>query len=195
MADRSAYTFRTALSGFNRADVSAYIAKTAAAHQAELEDLRQELESLRQENLSLRQELETLSPAPEAEPVPEEPPEVPEETPEVPEETPETPEELLSGDLRELELEAYRRAEAAERRAYTRADRMYRDMQAIYTRSAETMERSDRDASGAVVAIEDQLETLRQSLSALMGTLQGSAKDLEDLSRLPEDPELPSEEA
>ena len=79
----SIYKFRTALSGFHKGDVTAYIEMTAAQHRSELLDMEAELTALREENRSLQQQLNLLmlstpvtpaepapAPAPAAEPAP-----------------------------------------------------------------------------------------------------------------------------
>ena len=60
------YSFRTALGGFHRGDVSEYIASAAAAHQARIDELQEQIQRLERENESLRSRLETL---PEENPV------------------------------------------------------------------------------------------------------------------------------
>ena len=54
------YSFRTALGGFHRGDVSEYIASAAAAHQARIDELQEQIQRLERENESLRSRLETL---------------------------------------------------------------------------------------------------------------------------------------
>lgn len=101
MSESIPYVFRTAVGGFHKGDVSAYIAKTAAEHQAQLEtlksqndELERQLGALRLENDSLRRQLQTDAV------------EAKEKITE-----PEVPAEEVS--LQDKELAAYRRAEAA----------------------------------------------------------------------------------
>ena len=55
MPEPTSYAFRTVVGGFHKGDVSAYIAKTAAEHQAQIAALQNQLESLQLENEQLRQ--------------------------------------------------------------------------------------------------------------------------------------------
>ena len=116
MADSNTYSFRTALQGFNRADVVHFIEQNTAAHEAELRQLQLENSRLAQQLgdantyiVQLQQTVTSLQQAPAA------PAAVPE--PVLPPLEQETP----PSQYEELELAAYRRAEQAERKARERA--------------------------------------------------------------------------
>lgn len=148
MADFS--KFRSALNGFNRADVVAYIesanreyAEKIRALEAEANSLREENESLRGENAALQAEVQSLQEentslietlnqqttpddlsaeeAAEFEDVFDEL----EDTPAPVQAPEETAEEASAVSLDEQELAAYRRAEAAERNAVIRANKIH----------------------------------------------------------------------
>jgi regulator of replication initiation timing len=162
------YTFRTAVGGFHKGDVSEYIAMTAAAHQAQVAELKKQLETLEQENQRLLQENEQLKQA------------APEEVPPV-EAPPQAPTE-------KQELAAYRRAEAAERLACQRAKKLYAEMQTICDRSATQLDQTDAAAQGAMAAINDQLVTIRDTMTTLYDSVRQSAQALRDMGQLVPDP-------
>lgn len=190
------YTFRTAVGGFHKGDVSAYIAKTAAEHQQALAELQAKITRLEKENAMLEQQLQMLSlpelldqmlePEPSSEPEPsaETVPEAVSEAVTAPEET---PAETLSS-LKERELLAYRRAEAAERLACQRAKKLYGDIQSICDQSAATMDNADavtQDAMGIILA---QLQRIRGSVDGLSTAMQSSSEALRAMVDLVPDP-------
>ena len=93
--------FRTAVGGFHKSDVSEYIAKIAKEHQNQLQEKDKEIQQLRQQLDEARDQLSQQAAAPKPEAAPTSALEAPAES----------QEETLDW----LELEAYRRAEAAER--------------------------------------------------------------------------------
>ncbi|MBR4941247.1 MAG: hypothetical protein IKZ19_04540 [Clostridia bacterium] len=179
----SSYHFRTALSGYNKGDVTAYIEKIAAKHRFELLERERLIVELQEEIHSLNQQLNLMmmavpsaaaapaeeekpqpvaepaietgeelaapveeAPAKEApaeaepavEPEPEAPVAAEEPEPEPEEETaaPKLPTGTEDGsaylvELVSLELQAYRRAEAAERKANNRARNVYRELESL----------------------------------------------------------------
>ena len=56
----SVYQFRTALSGFHKGDVTAYIEKTALEHRSALLEQERIITELQKENRSLQQQLNLL---------------------------------------------------------------------------------------------------------------------------------------
>lgn len=179
MAEEYSHRFRTAVCGFHKGDVSAYITKIATRHQAELSGLEKELTDMQQENETLREqlsalqaELETLQGVPEAEP----------------EQTAPEPHVCMPENINELELAAYRRAEAAERLAYQRAGRLYEDLQNIYDISAVQL-RSVSDATEqAMETVESAMHTLKTSLEDTQRTAKESAEALDAMGALVPDP-------
>lgn len=167
MAQSSPHAFRTAVGGFHKGDVSAYITKTAAAHQAEVAALQDQLINLQAENDRLR---EQLIQQPEAEPAPA---------------AEQAPEELS---LRDQELAAYRRAEAAERLASQRAKKLYDDMQRICDRSARQLDETDAGTQAAMDAIGAQLLAIRSAAEALYTGIRTSSEELRAMSQMVPDP-------
>lgn len=95
---------------------------------------------------------------------------------------------LEPGSLQAKELAAYRRAEAAERLAYQRAGLLYMEMEAICQDSNSQMAQLDTDTQAAMDAILQQLDLLRQSLSAAHETIHSAAGTLKDISDMVPDP-------
>lgn len=178
MSEPGLYTFRTAVGGFHKGDVSAYITKVASAHRAEVSALQKQVETLEQENASLREQLQMLSlpglldqmtaasaPQPEPEPEPE-----------------------ASSPLKEQELLAYRRAEAAERLACQRAKKLYEDIQHICDGSAASMDDADTVTREALEIIMQQLQRIRTSVDGLSTVIQASSESLRAMGDLVPDP-------
>ena len=163
--------FRTAVGGFHKSDVTAYIAKTAKDHQAQLQEKDKEIAQLQQQlehALSqLAQQESTPGPAPEPAPVPAEPSE---------------------DTLDRLELEAYRRAEAAERIASQRAKKLYEALGDICTEARTQLENADSAARNSITAMELQLQTLEDSCDALTTALSGARQQLLDMDAMIPDP-------
>lgn len=162
-------TFRTAVGGFHKGDVSAYISKTAAAHQAQVAGLENRLETLQQENDRLRQQLlEQSAPVPSA-PEPE-------------------PEDVPEPSLKEQELAAYRRAEAAERLASQRARKLYAEMQQLCDNSGQQVAQTDSTIQTAMETINAQLDIIRTAITALHGSVRASSEELQTMGQMVPDP-------
>ena len=160
------YSFRTALGGFHRGDVSEYIASTAAAHQARIDELQEQIQRLERENESLRSRLETL----------------PEEAVE------ETDVEVPEGDMESRELAAYRRAEAVERLANQRARKLYADMQEICDNSMQEFQDSSDVTRSAADSISRQLDVIRASVESVFASLGASSEKLRAAAQFSPDP-------
>ncbi len=163
--------FRTAVGGFHKSDVTAYIAKTAKDHQTQLQEKDKEITQLQQQ---LEQALSQLTqqdvapdPVPEPAPVAAEPSE---------------------DSLDRLELEAYRRAEAAERIAFQRAKKLYEALGNICTEARTQLESADSAARNSITAMELQLQTLKDSCDALTAALSGARQQLLDMDVMIPDP-------
>jgi len=192
MDEARSVSFRTALGGFHKGDVADYIAKAAAEHQAKVRELELELEALKKERDTWEDrtaELEALQAENEAlrtelleyQTRPDGPASDREEAPGA-EEKADVPE-----DVKEQELAAYRRAEAAERLAFRRAGQLYDRMQEICGRSEAEFASADASARESLEAITAQMERLRASVETLSEGLQVSARELEEIhSTLPE---------
>lgn len=176
MADFS--KFRTSVGGFNRTDVSDYIENLCAEHQKTLRQYKAENEALtekltqteetlarqKEDNAALTDKLqqaednlreteaalqEALYPT-EEEPVAEEPPLI-EEAPDYP----------------ALELEAYRRAEAAERLAMERAAHLRQTMNDLLDGISGRYEETGQEIHALTEDIRTNLKRLEDTLSDL----------------------------
>lgn len=151
MAEQN-FSFRTALNGFNRADVIAFLEELTKKHNTELDEQRESLRIANEELERLREEIQKLKedrPAEIADPAEEAP--VPEEAP----------------DAQERELEAYRRAERCEREARLRAGRIYGDVSAAM-----------ESAGAQLVAQEEQLTKISATVSSDIIALQAAMADV-----------------
>ncbi len=146
--ETTVYRFRTAVGGFHKGDVADYISKSAASHRAELEKYKTLLAEMEQENESLRQQLsELIASVQEPE----------EASPQLSEETSE------AQNISEMELAAYRRAEAAERLANARAKKMYSSLEDI-------CRDTDAEFASANAAVQETVETILAQAATLSGT-------------------------
>ena len=176
------FAFRSALGGFHRGDVSKYISETAAAHQAQTERLQEQIAALEQENEALRAQLEALQ-EPHAEEEESALIELPEEAP-AEEAPPEEPEESL----RDRELAAYRRAEAAERLANLRARKVYEDLQTVCAESSREFDGLNDTAHAAAENIGAQLDIIRAAVENACAAMQTSSEKLSAINQLVPDP-------
>lgn len=169
-------TFRTAFNGFHREDVVRYIEYINSKHAAQVGQLKTEVENLRQEleqaqnvqqseEASLQMaELEARCAALEQE----------RDALRAQLEQPRTVEEpAVSGNLAERELEAYRRAERAERVARERA-------QVIYDQANGVLADATAKVDEAVVRIGEMTTQVNAQLDALQTAVTGSKQALED---------------
>lgn len=90
--------------------------------------------------------------------------------------------------LDRLELEAYRRAEAAERIAFQRAKKLYEALGNICTEARTQLESADSAARNSITAMELQLQTLKDSCDALTAALSGARQQLLDMDVMIPDP-------
>ena len=137
-------SFRSAFNGFNRTDVVNYIEESSLEHEKALRQLREENEQLRADLEKLRAEeaaAEEKLAAEEAEKAAEEQ----EEEAEAGAEKEEMPPEEETRSSEELELAAYRRAEAVERAARTRAAKLCDEVNGIVADTERQLQSSDED--------------------------------------------------
>ena len=186
MADSS--PFRSALGGFHKGDVIAYIEKTAAQHRSELLQRDQIISTLQEENRSLQQQLNLLmmatpipaAPAAEPEPVPQS---EPTPAPQV------VAEPLGDSELMRMELQAYRRAEAVERKANTRARKLYQQLENVCEETLGGFQLTDSAVKQAIEVMTAQIAVLEQAYQTLTSALSTSREKLEDTNELLEDGE------
>ena len=159
--DSQTYSFRSALSGFNRADVIAFIGQLSAAHEAELRErdeelriAREELERLQRENARL---IKLVTDRSEAQPE--------EKLPEASAEPSESAD--LTQPIQEKELEVYRRAERCEREARARAEKIY------------SVVAAEVDGAGKkLLSQEERLLDVSSSLADDIASLQSTMMDI-----------------
>ena len=159
--------FRNAWGGFRKKDVVAYIEKTSAEHRAELLEKEQTITALQEANHSLQQQLNILmmsTPAPAPAPAP-----APEPAP-----APAAP----SQDMMMQELKAYRRAEAVERTANTRARHLYRKMEDLCDGAMGDFQAADSAVKQTIQVMMEQAANLEQAYQTLSDALNTSRDKL-----------------
>ena len=166
--DTTVYRFRTAVGGFHKGDVTDYITKTAANHRTEIEQCSQRIAALEAENDALRQQLALLTLSTAA----------PEEDTAAPE-----PQDVSS-----LELQAYRRAEAAERLANQRAKKLYESLEAICQDTAGEFSSANATVQETVETILAQAKTLEAACGKLSEALNQSREKLSSMDAMIPDP-------
>ena len=175
MAD-TAYTFRTALQGFNRTDVVNFIESTTAAHEASLHQLQMENSRLEQQLMEANQYIEELHQtiammqAEASVPVEEEPalalPPLEDPLPAV------AP--VVQNDFEEMELAAYRRAEQAERKAKERAADLYRQIDEVIAKTNDKLELDDKALTRLTADLSANISTLQQTMAKIRSTMDES---------------------
>ena len=170
--------FRTAVGGFHKSDVAAYIAAIAKEHQSQLQEKDKEIQQLQQQLDHALEQLHTAAAEAVSEPAAPEPQEVSSED-----------------SLDHMELEAYRRAEAAERIAAQRAKKLYEALGDICTDARTQLENADSAARNSITAMELQLQTLEDSCDALTAALTSARQQLLDMDAMIPDPAEGLEEA
>ena len=191
MAD-APYSFRNALSGFHKGDVAAYIEKTAIAHRTEILKYEKVIAQLQEENRSLQQQLNLLmmatplptaaapaaepKPAPQAEPAP---------APQVAAES--LP--LDDSELMQMELQAYRRAEAMERKASNRARKLYQQLEGVCDSALDEFQLTDAAVKSTIEVMLQQANALEQAYQTLSASLNTSREKLAAMNLLLDDGE------
>ena len=182
------YRFRTSLSGFHKGDVPAYIKMTASQYRSNLLECEKTIIALQEENRSLQQQLNLLmmatpipaAPAAEPEPVPQS---EPAPAPQV------VAEPLGDSELMRMELQAYRRAEAVERKANTRARKLYQQLENVCEETLGGFQLTDSAVKQAIEVMTAQIAVLEQAYQSLSAALSTSREKLEDTNELLEDGE------
>ena len=150
MADFS--KFRSSLGGFNREDVANYIETQSIAHQKELRALREENARLIAERDEARQALAAMQAQADEKADADETQQEP------------LPQQL---DLPADELEAYRRAEAAERNARERAAQLREQVSALCADAGARFALRGEKVGVLAEQTEEQLRQLMQALTEL----------------------------
>ena len=169
MADFS--KFRTSFNGFNRSDVVAYIESLCAEHQRALKAAREETETLsgelaqqKAQNAELSAELDATRTALDSMQAALEEALDALTNPQVEEVI---PEEEAAPDYVDLELEAYRRAEAAERAANQRAARLRSQLDEMLEQISNRYEQAGQEIQVLSEDIRINLKRLDETLSDL----------------------------
>ena len=190
MAD-SSYGFRSSMGGFHKGDVAAYIEKTAIAHRTEILEYEKEIAKLREENYSLQQQLNLLmmatpiptaaAPAAAPEPIPEPvPAPAPAPAPQIVTE----PLPLNDSELMQMELQAYRRAEAVERKASNRARNLYQQMEGMCESALDEFQLTDAAVKNTIEVMMQQASSLEQAYQTLAAALNTSREKLAAMNKL-----------
>lgn len=167
--------FRSAISGFNRADVSEYIEALCAKHQSTLQDMQNEIEILTQQlakaqneleeqtarEVALQQELDATKIALKSTEDALDEAMVMLTTP------PEEPEEEDAPDYVSMELEAYRRAEAMERASADRSARVNQQLNELLDQISGRYEQTGSEIQVLTEDIRINLKRLEEALSDL----------------------------
>ena len=193
MAD-SSYPFRSALGGFHKGDVTGYIERTATLHRSELLQRDQIINTLQEENRSLQQQLNLLMmatpvAAPVAAPVPAPAPAPAPEPAPAPAPAPEAAPISTSEELMAMELQAYRRAEAVERNANTRARKLYRQLEDVCEDTLGGFQLTDSAVKQAIEVMTAQVSALEQAYQSLSAALNSSREKLAATNELLSDSE------
>ena len=169
---RSKRQFRSALGGYHKGDVTAYIEKTAAEHRSELLEREKTIADLQKENHALQQQLNLLmmstpaaAPAPAPAPAP-------------------AKEAAVTGETASLELQAYRRAEAVERAANTRASKLYKQLEGMCVETMDEFRATDEAVKQVIEVMLQQANNLEQTYQSLCTALDHSREKLAAMNDL-----------
>lgn len=157
----SAQNFRAAFNGFNRDDVVNYISLLNTKHENQLNELHQQILEL-QEQLDSRPEPNGESDAlrlaqQEVEQLRAQLAAQAEQTPPLPET------ESSNPNIQEEELQAYRRAESAERRAMERVDQMFHQANGILAELSTRLQENTQQVNEIAEQVRADLEALEQA--------------------------------
>ena len=191
MAD-SGRLFRTALSGFHKGDVTAYIEKTTLQHRSELLEYEKKITELQEENRSLHQQLNLLmmaTPLPTAAAPAAEPKPAPQAEPAPAPQAAAEPLPLDASELMQMELQAYRRAEAVERKAGNRARKLYQQLEGVCDSALDEFRLTDAAVKSTIEAMLQQANALEQAYQTLSASLNNSREKLAAMNLLPDDSE------
>jgi len=157
--------FRTALSGFNRADVANYIERTAREHQEEVRRLKDEntrLQAEKQKALSDVQELNArLEAVSQGKPDPAPAPEDPEAQ----------------------ELAAYRRAEAAERTANQRIRRRMEQLEELLSNTSAAHAAGSEEMKALMASVTENMDQLLDLFARLEKASNETQTAMEELKQ------------
>ena len=173
--------FRTALGGYHKGDVVAYIEMAASEYRSELLERERIIAEQKKEIHSLQQQLNLLmmaTPVPAEEPASEAP--APEPAPEpAPAPTPEpAPAPVQMTDMVAQELQAYRRAAAVEHAANRRAKRLYQQLEGLCVDAMGEFKVTDTAVKQTIEVMLQQANSLEQAYQTLATALTASREKL-----------------
>ena len=174
--DNQTYSFRSALSGFNRADVIAFIGQLSASHETALREreeelrlAREELERLQRENARL---IKLVTDQPEAKP------DVRQPEPAEPVEPAD-----LTQPIQEKELEVYRRAERCEREARARAEKVYSVVAAEVDGASKKLLSQEERLLDVSSALADDIASLQSTMVDICEQLGGTRARVQTMGK------------
>ena len=171
--------FRSAFNGFNRQDVVRYIEYLNNQHNAQLNQLYTQMKTL-------QDQLDTMCAITQVDPQTEEKLAQAEEKcahleaqlQEMQAQLNQAQAENESRKNREAELEAYRRAERAERVAQERVNQLYEQANGVIAQTTAKVDDSAVQISSLTVRVMEDLNALRSAVEANRDTLKNAAADL-----------------
>ena len=89
-----------------------------------------------------------------------------------------------TGDMAALELQAYRRAEAVERNANTRARKLYKQMEGLCTNTLDEFRDTDAAVKQVIQVMQNQAASLEQAYETLRVALDASREKLATMNDL-----------
>ena len=174
--ENQTYSFRSALSGFNRADVIAFIGQLSASHEAELRErdeelrlAREELERLQKENGRLVKLVTEQSEAKPGDRQPEQPA------------GPAEPE--IAQPIQEKELEVYRRAERCEREARVRAEKVYSAVAAEVDGAGKKLLSQEERLLDVSSSLADDIASLQSTMVDICEQLSGTRARVQSMGQ------------
>lgn len=192
--------FRTALAGFHKGDVTDYISQTVNTHRDTVRKLNEQIDALERENEQLRRTAAEGDYVSELEEKAQQLIALQEENGLLKnrvhqlEYKLEEKEEAVTAEpeenLQEKELEAYRRAEAMERRVCQRTQAMKEQLEEISGQASEQFQAAMDSVKSVLAGIEDYLATLRSTSETLDAAMTEGMERLQTAAEL-----LPKEDA
>lgn len=168
--DMTAYRFRTSVGGFHKGDVAEYITKTAKMHRTELEEKERTIAQLQEQLQKAKEQLNLFMAS------------------SVLLQEEQEPEKMEEPALTELELEAYRRAEATERLANQRAKKLYTQMETICHGTDTAFEEAKTAVAETAQAVLKQAKVLDAACEKLTNAICASREELSVLDAMLPDP-------
>lgn len=159
--ENQTYSFRSAMNGFHRGDVIAFLGELSLKHQAQVQALQEELRIAQEEIERLQQENESLQKNKTAQPQPEA--------------------ETVDTDARELE--AYRRAERYEREAKTRAGKIFADVSVAIDGAGKQLLEHELQLRDVSAVLSADITSLEAAMADIRGKLNGTRERIYALEK------------